>query len=483
MKGLLTSVAAVAVLALVVGLPGLAHAQGAARPSDQSSGPLGSTAPSPSSPPLSSPPPPAPFPVPNAGSGALGCTKDTDCKGDRVCDDGRCVSTGPTRTASTAPSGGPPPVVPDELRAMASKLEKTAHLAELLRDNKLGCDAKIPWHGEITTLATTLQKTCEVGRGSEAAWRRDATWAGSSSSGASCGDLGTAPNHYDSYCGACSEPFDATIAALHADAANLQKMAAATECLAVAEATPSAKVTPKGQQNTIPLQSPPEVANPGPPAATTSATSTSQEAQPRWYLSFDRLFGIGAWNVSESQSGQSSSSSGVSAAVLVGTASPDALPAFVFQTPRVAVEYAVGGHLTIGGSLGFFTGSSNLGSGGNNGGPGLVMYLVEPRVGYLISLSDRWVVWPRMGISVFEYSQSNSTSGGSLSESIGGFALDLEPTLMLRVLPQAGCTATALADVGIGGSLSQSGSSAVNGASTSVTSSNYGVTFGAFLGF
>lgn len=37
------------------------------------------------------------------------CTKDTDCKGDRVCEQGRCVSPG---AASSAPSPGVPPAMP-----------------------------------------------------------------------------------------------------------------------------------------------------------------------------------------------------------------------------------------------------------------------------------------------------------------------------------------------------------------------------------
>ena len=41
--------------------------------------------------------PPAPAPAPPAG----GCTKDTDCKGDRVCQRGECVD--PTPTPTPAP--------------------------------------------------------------------------------------------------------------------------------------------------------------------------------------------------------------------------------------------------------------------------------------------------------------------------------------------------------------------------------------------
>ncbi|MFT7622070.1 MAG: hypothetical protein ACI9WU_001237 [Myxococcota bacterium] len=52
-------------------------------------------------------PPPAPEPPP-AAPAPSGCTKDTDCKGDRICDAGKCVS--PKTT--TPPPTTPPPVVP-----------------------------------------------------------------------------------------------------------------------------------------------------------------------------------------------------------------------------------------------------------------------------------------------------------------------------------------------------------------------------------
>lgn len=59
-------------------------------------------------PPEPPPPPPATATVPEAGA----CMKDTDCKGDRICDQGRCVSpTPPAPPPPAAPPPAPPPPV------------------------------------------------------------------------------------------------------------------------------------------------------------------------------------------------------------------------------------------------------------------------------------------------------------------------------------------------------------------------------------
>jgi hypothetical protein len=220
-----------------------------------------------------------------------------------------------------------------------------------------------------------------------------------------------------------------------------------------------------------------------------AAATGDSAALPSIFLSFDRLMGIGAWSVNESANGGSATTSGVQAQFFVATTSPDATPASVYHTPRLALDGALGS-FTLGGSLGVFFANSNQsqsGGGSSTGGPGLVMWIVEPRVGYLLALGEHWIFWPRVGISAFEYSQSqssgSSTSGSSGGQSVTtsatGFAIDLEPTIALRLLPSAGLTASFLADIGVGGSYSQTGQST----SIGLQSSNYGVTFGAFIGF
>ena len=243
----------------------------------------------------------------------------------------------------------------------------------------------------------------------------------------------------------------------------------------------SAPAAPPPAPAPVPAPTPAPSAAPPPPAP---SPPQGEAPPPSWYVSVDRLFGIYAWNVTASISGQSSTSSGMSASALVGSTSPDAVPAFVFHTPRLSLEYAVGGSFTIGASAGFFVGSSTLNASSgssNNGGPGLFMYLLEPRAGYLLPLGQHFLFWPRAGISVYQYSQSSTPSGGgqSTTTSASGFALDLEPTLAARLAPWGGLTLTGLADIGIGGGYTQTGSTQ----SISLQSSTYGVTFGMFVGF
>jgi hypothetical protein len=52
------------------------------------------------------------------------CSKDTDCKGDRICDEGRCMA--PTPYTGGAPlAASPPPVPPVELALQPPSLEAT----------------------------------------------------------------------------------------------------------------------------------------------------------------------------------------------------------------------------------------------------------------------------------------------------------------------------------------------------------------------
>jgi len=206
---------------------------------------------------------------------------------------------------------------------------------------------------------------------------------------------------------------------------------------------------------------------------------------PTFIVSLDRMMGFGFWSVSASQNGFSQTTSGVEGQLLVAATSPDAVPASVYHTPRIALEGVIGGGFTLGGSAGVMLANSSQsasGGGASTGGPGLFMFVVEPRIGYLVQLGDKFVFWPRAGFSAFEYSQSSTPTGGGATSttSASGFAVDLEPTILLRALPTAGFSATALADIGVGGSFSQTGST---GGNIGVTSMNFGLTFGAFVGF
>jgi hypothetical protein len=194
---------------------------------------------------------------------------------------------------------------------------------------------------------------------------------------------------------------------------------------------------------------------------------------------------LGVWSVAKSLNGQTETTQGFAVAVLVGTTSPDAFPASAYHTPRLALDYVTPVRITIGAAAGvFFAGSSKTSaSQKSTDGPGLFNYILEPRVGYYLPLGDHLALWPRLGFTLFGYSQSNtSSSGQSSSTTVSGFALDLEPTFVLRPSKNTGLTVSALADLGLGGSVSES-SQTGNQPSPSVTAMNYGLTFGGYIGF
>lgn len=198
-------------------------------PSNSSSAPYGSAMPAPATPSSSAPTP------------ETGCTKDTDCKGDRICEAGRCIDVQPAPTATAIVAGDTPPVSPADMRATAAALDATARNAETLQTNKLGCSAKMTWTGEQLTLQEELAETCKRWIQSESMWRQDDAWSRAARAPAECnssGGLGEAPSQYHAYCSTCSEPLDATIAALRSDAARLRAMAQLVECTIATERKP-----------------------------------------------------------------------------------------------------------------------------------------------------------------------------------------------------------------------------------------------------
>lgn len=82
----------------------------------------------------------------------------------------------------------------------------------------------------------------------------------------------------------------------------------------------------------------------------------------------------------------------------------------VFDVPRVSFDYTVIDHLSVGGSLGFYSVDPD-------GGSDLSGFLFSPRVGYVYEFGRVVGIWPRGG---FTYH-----SGDFLAEE-NGFALTLE---------------------------------------------------------
>jgi hypothetical protein len=132
-----------------------------------------------------------------------------------------------------------------------------------------------------------------------------------------------------------------------------------------------------------------------------------------------------------------------------------------FSVPRVGFDYVVIPHLTIGGNVAvYFTAGSTVSrtlnvngdtvSGGNGG---LFLFGVEPRVGYLLHLSDMWTLWLRGGLSFYTGTvHSGVAPDGSYSHfNADLFALDLEPQIVFTPVPHFGLTAAVNGDIGLVG--------------------------------
>jgi hypothetical protein len=209
---------------------------------------------------------------------------------------------------------------------------------------------------------------------------------------------------------------------------------------------------------------------------------------PRFIISVDRVGGLSIWSVTQTPPAPATerTDSGTSLAFLTGTTSPNAFPATIYQTPRLAFDYALPSHLTIGGAVGLFAGSDTRKSGGvSQDGPSLSMYDLSPRVGFFLPISERIAFWPRGGLSIFGFSStSKDATGVSTTVTDTGISADLEAVLVIRPTSNTGLTVAGIGDIGLSGKEEQSGgppgstSQSIDG-----TASNFGIALGVFAGF
>jgi hypothetical protein len=202
-------------------------------------------------------------------------------------------------------------------------------------------------------------------------------------------------------------------------------------------------------------------------------------ALPRFVISLDRIFGLNAWTTNNPPNGfNEGSSNGVSVSALLGAGSPDAVPALAYHIPREALDYVFPFRLTLGLGGGIFLGSSRTKApdGTSVQGPGLFLFVVEPRVGYIIPLGAHAAFWPRVGYSFYGFNETGTQKNGqAYSSSINGMAIDIEPAFVWRPTKHAGITASLVGDIGFFGRQS--------GTPGSATALNGGLTFGGYVAF
>jgi hypothetical protein len=116
--------------------------------------------------------------------------------------------------------------------------------------------------------------------------------------------------------------------------------------------------------------------------------------------------------------------------------------------PRVAFDYTIIDHLTLGGALalGFGLDSKNSNESVTNSvkttaktdGPSAWAIGFAPRVGYVLPFSEHWAFWPRAGVGIYHVSShqdavtnngNNNNNETTVSDTL--LSLDLDPQLVL----------------------------------------------------
>ncbi len=220
-------------------------------------------------------------------------------------------------------------------------------------------------------------------------------------------------------------------------------------------------------------------------AAFAAAPGAFAQAHPL-RLSLDRAFGVGYASVTSSSSvtvagttvTRESTVTGVGVSLFgqgYNGASPSgALAALIptHQPPRLALDYELSSHLTVGASAFFAYGQ---GTDADGDGASAFGFGVAPRVGYSLALGDRLVFWPRVGVS-FSYASASPIRSGtstvttSSSTSYTALSLNFEPTAVFMLASQFGITAGVVVDVPLVGDVTTT-STVMNGSTRTETTS------------
>ena len=114
----------------------------------------------------------------------------------------------------------------------------------------------------------------------------------------------------------------------------------------------------------------------------------------------------------------------------------------VYGAPRVAGDYFVIDHLSIGGAIGYSHLSTGVEQGNTTVSSGTDSFLFAPRVGWAYMFNDIVGIWPRAGFTYVTFPDPN---GGH------DFAFTAEVPFVFTVIPHVAFWAGPTLDLGIGG--------------------------------
>lgn len=143
------------------------------------------------------------------------------------------------------------------------------------------------------------------------------------------------------------------------------------------------------------------------------APASAQEIMGAGHLAIgaERLFGF-YLDMQHSEAGNLEYDNDATGFTLLWGPTPDGA---LLPIPRIAIDYFLDEHLTLGGTFGIASIS--------NDGPDLFGIIFNPRVGYALRLSHEFAFWPRGGLTI-------AHAGGDADLTVFGLTLEGMFTLM-----------------------------------------------------
>lgn len=171
-------------------------------------------------------------------------------------------------------------------------------------------------------------------------------------------------------------------------------------------------------------------------------------------LSADRLFGVHLWKVKTSSGGGDAEQSGTTLAAFFPGAGQT--PG---QVPRLAFDWIGAQNISLGGAVGYISETTqNKVNNTSVDGPKATMFVLSPRLGYVVPMGPRSAFWPRAGITWFSQKRDQtSTAGQSETDKLTGLQVNLEAMFFLGVTPSFGFVLGPFYDLPLSGTRSSEG--------------------------
>jgi hypothetical protein len=191
--------------------------------------------------------------------------------------------------------------------------------------------------------------------------------------------------------------------------------------------------------------------------------STAFGGDGQMILSAERLFGVTFSKVRE-EDGDGSGTQTTSRTNVALFWPPLSLLTSPYEIPRLAFDVVAASGLTLGGSVGFISGTGTTKSEPANGAigserddPTITVLAIAPRLGFALPLSARFAFWPRAGVTYYSF-KSESTGAGvnrtTTKTTSNGLGLDLEPIFVFSPVSNFGITIGPIVDFPLSGSRS-----------------------------